>query len=159
MRKLIFTLLVVVLIVAGLGFYLGWLHFGTERDREGNLIGVRVDINRGKIRNDTQTVRKEAGNLGRKVKEGAEEASEAIRHAPSSLTGDVTAIHANESRLTVRTADGRLHDVAVTGTTRIRRNEVSVPLNQLMAGDRVVVSYRQENGRPVAESITVQQGS
>ena len=43
--------------------------------------------------------------------------------------------------------------------TKIRRNQVEVGMGELMAGDRLVVDYRDEGGKLVARTVTVEPGA
>jgi hypothetical protein len=57
MRNLLFVLLLLVVCVAGLGFYLGWFSFSTSRDPQAgqSRAGLRVDEN--KVKADARKVR------------------------------------------------------------------------------------------------------
>ncbi len=156
MRILLGTLVLVFLVVLGIGLYLGWFSFSTRRDQEGKVNGVSLNVNRKQIEEDTKRAREGIRKAGERVREGAEEAAEHVRSAPQTVEGTLVSVNEGEARLSVRMADNKTVALDTTGATRVRRHEVDVPVGQLMEGDRVVVRYHEQNGRNVAEAITVQ---
>jgi hypothetical protein len=61
MRKLLFVLLVLVIVVAAIGFYRGWFTFATTRDPETGKSGVKLEIDQNKIRPDIEKVKQTVG--------------------------------------------------------------------------------------------------
>ncbi|MCI0461566.1 MAG: hypothetical protein L0Z62_31845 [Gemmataceae bacterium] len=156
MRTLFGTLLIVFLVLLGIGLYLDWFSFSTRRDPQGKVDGVTLNVNRDRIEQDTSRVREGVRKAGEQVRQGAEEAAEHIRNPAQTVEGRVVSVNEGEARLTVRTADNRTVDLDTTASTRARRHEVEVLVGQLMEGDQVVVRYHEQNGRQVADTITVQ---
>ena len=156
MRAIFFTLVLAVLIVVGLGFYLGWFQIHTTRDTD-NKVHVTLDVNRNKIDQDTQKARERVAQVGKEVKEGAKRATDRVAAAVQThrATGDVVAVDGADSQLTVRTDDNKTLTVRTAPTTKIRRNGVEAGMDNLTEGDHILVEYREENGTNVAEAITV----
>jgi len=71
MGKVLLVLLVLVVIVAGLGFYQGWFSFLTTRDRETGNTEIRLKIDEAKMKTDAERARKKLTGTGA----GAEEKS------------------------------------------------------------------------------------
>ena len=157
MRALLIVLLVVLVAVAGLGFYLDWWGFTKTRDAEGKATGVTFNVNKERIAEDTKKAGNAIRNLGKKVQGSREEASREDA-ATQTVKGTLKKVEPAEHRLTVNTAENRPVTVETGPATKVRRNDVDVRLNDLMEGDRLVVSYRGESGKKVAQSITVESG-
>jgi Cu/Ag efflux protein CusF len=157
MRGLLIALLVVLVAVAGLGFYLEWWGFTKTRDAEGKGTGVTFNVNRERIAEDTKKAGNAVRNLGKKVQGSREEASREAA-ATQTVKGTLKKMDLAEHRLTVNTAENRPVTVETGPATKIRRNDVDVKMNELMEGDRLAVQYQEENGKNVAQSITVESG-
>ena len=74
MRKLLGTLVIVVAVIAGFGFYRGW--FSISKDDRPEETNVQLTIDKDKIRQDTDEAARLAGELGESVKSRVTEASE-----------------------------------------------------------------------------------
>jgi len=59
MRKLLFVLVVVVLLLVGLGFYREWFHFGTISNPETGQSGVQMTIDQDKMKADVEKARQQ----------------------------------------------------------------------------------------------------
>jgi hypothetical protein len=69
MKSLIVVLILFVAGVVGLGFYLGWFHFGSDRaDGKDNLT---LTVDEGKFKEDKKTAMEKMHNLGHAVKDKA----------------------------------------------------------------------------------------
>src|SRR5690348_17210683 len=125
MRAFFLTILAVIVIVIGLGFYLGWFQVHTARDNE-NKVHVTLDVNRNKIDQDTQKARESAGRVANKVKEGVQGAAAGVAKAIHThrAKGEVMAVNEADSRVTVRTEDNKTLTVRTEASTKIRRNGV-----------------------------------
>jgi hypothetical protein len=139
MRAILLALLLVVVVVLGVGFYLGWFHLSARHDAATDQVHLVFDINRGKIEQDAK-------------KAGAPKESHQAK-------GQVVEIDEATSRLSIRTADEKTLTIQAEPSTMIRRDGVDVGMDSLTQGDRVLVLYREENGKNVAESITVTPGT
>jgi phage protein U len=58
MGRFLLAVLVLALLVAGLGYYLGWFTISTSREGNGNS-DVKVKIDRNKFTSDVQRARKD----------------------------------------------------------------------------------------------------
>jgi hypothetical protein len=160
MRGFIIALFLVVVVVVGLGFYLGWFQIHTTRDDD-NKVHVTFDINRGKIEQDAQKARESAAQVGKEVTQAVKRAGEKISAAANThqARGKVMAVDSADSRVTIRTDDNKQLEVRTAPATKIRRNGVDTGMDNLTQGDPVLVEYREENGTNVADSITVRPGA
>lgn len=70
------------------------------------------------------------------------------------LVGTVKAVDAAAKTLTVEEKSGDA-TVSVTDKTTIGRGKDAVKLEDLKAGDAVMVAYTRQNGKEVARSITL----
>jgi hypothetical protein len=64
MRNLIVALVLLVVVVAGLGYYLGWFHFSTSRDPQTGQPGAQITIDQDKVKADAQKARQKVGAAG-----------------------------------------------------------------------------------------------
>jgi hypothetical protein len=129
------------------------ISFKMNRNDEGKRSGVSVKVNRGKIAHDTERAGQAVKNFGRKI---APAAHDATTHT---VKGTVTNVDMNDRKLTLTTADNQSLTVVLPSNARISRNDVNANVENLAAGDRVEVVYRDENGKHVADSVTVMPGS
>src|SRR5262245_4069152 len=108
MRWFILTLLLVIVVVVGLGFYLGWWGISARRDAATNDLRVTLDINRGKIEQDAKKAREQVAKAGQRVAEGAKEAARTVGAAVQpnhQAKGRVVKVAEAEARLTIHTED------------------------------------------------------
>jgi hypothetical protein len=152
MRGLFTLLLIVFLVLLGLGLYLDWFRFLVNRNAEGQGTGVTFQVNREKIARDTEKLGQEVRHLGKKVQQ---QAHKGAAPAPQAVKGKLMNVDQAEHRLLIKTGDNHTLTVVTGPKTKISRHAVEVPLNELMEGDHLEVLYREENGKHVAESITV----
>jgi hypothetical protein len=80
MGRLLVALLVLVAVVVGLGVYLDWFQFST--DKGAGTYQVDLTIDKDKIKADAEKAREQAGSLGSKAKDAA---------TPNSSGGPTTA--------------------------------------------------------------------
>lgn len=69
MNRFLVVLVLLVIAVAGLGFYLGWFHFATEGTDQKSSYTIEVD--KDKIRKDKDTVIEKTQEAGQSIKEKA----------------------------------------------------------------------------------------
>jgi hypothetical protein len=56
--RLFMFIIVLLVVVAGVGFYRGWFTFTTEhKDGQDNKVGVKVEIDKDKIKSDAEAAR------------------------------------------------------------------------------------------------------
>ena len=86
-----------------------------------------------------------------------------LDHLDHHWTGDTLDFQAGVMGMTIT---GKVHvedqavrvEVVLPQAAKIRRNDVDVNLDGLMPGDRLEVIYRDENGKHVADKVTVLSG-
>jgi hypothetical protein len=65
MARFISVLLVIVLVIAGFGYYRGWFVFGTSH--EGDKTNINISVDKEKIRDDEKKAEDKVRNLGHKA--------------------------------------------------------------------------------------------
>ena len=150
MRKLIVALVIVFVIAVGLGLYFDWFGFRVNRNEEGKATGVSFQVNKERIAKDTERATEAVKNLGKKIS-----GSGAATHT---VKGTLMNVDQKDRQLTLKTADDKEVPVVLPQATKIRRNDVDVNLDGLMPGDRLEVIYRDEDGKHVADKVTVVSG-
>jgi len=70
MVRMLLVLAAIVVIVAGLGFYMGWFHFSSGRDDKGAHVTVSVD--KDQIQEDTDKAVDKVQDLGEQAKDKVE---------------------------------------------------------------------------------------
>ena len=155
MRGLLAALVIVFLIVLGLGLYLDWFSFTVNRDAEGKGSGVTFQVNQKQIAKDTERAGQAVKNFGKQIAPGAGNGQPAATHT---VKGTLMNVDQKDRQLTIKTADDKAVAVVLPQDTKIRRNDVEVNLDGLMPGDRLEVIYRDEDGKHVADAVTVLPG-
>jgi len=69
MKPLVFILLVVVVVIAAIGFYQGWFTFSSSTN-QGNKSNINLEVDGDKIREDADAVSKKASELTERVTGG-----------------------------------------------------------------------------------------
>jgi hypothetical protein len=154
MRGLFAALVIVFLIILGVGFYLDWFSFTLNRNPEGNVSGGTFHVNRERIAKDTARAGQAVSNVGKKIQQEARNSTAATH----TVQGTLMNVDEAERQLTLKTADKGSVTVRLQPDTKIRRNDVEVNMGGLMPGDRLEVTYRDEQGKHMAESVTVLPG-
>ncbi len=70
MRTLIAVLFVLALVVVGVGFFRGWFTVSTPAAKEGNKVNVNLEVDRDKMQDDADKVKRKASELTDKVSGG-----------------------------------------------------------------------------------------
>jgi hypothetical protein len=153
MRGILVALVIVFLIALGLGLYFDWFSFKMNRNEEGKSTGVTFQVNRERIAKDTERAGQAVKNLGKKVSGSGN--GQAATHT---VKGTLMNVDQKERQLTLKTADDKAVEVVLPKDTKIRRNDVEVNVDGLMPGDRLEVIYRDEDGKNVADKVTVVPG-
>jgi hypothetical protein len=147
---------IVFVIAVGLGLYFDWFGFRVNRNEEGKATGVSFQVNRERIAKDTERAGQAAKNFGKKIASavGSDRAA-----ATRKVQGTLMNVDEAARQLTLKTPDDQPVTVRLQRDAKIRRNDVDVNLGGLMAGDRLEVIYRDEDGKHVADSVTVLSGA
>jgi hypothetical protein len=67
MARMLLALALIVTVVAGLGFYMGWFHFSSGSDA--NSAHVTVSMDKGQIREDKDKAVDKVQDLGQQAKD------------------------------------------------------------------------------------------
>jgi uncharacterized protein (UPF0333 family) len=71
---MLLVLVLIVAVVASLGFYMGWFHFSSGSD--GNSAHVTVSMDKGRIQEDKDKAVDKAKDLGHQAKDKVETATQ-----------------------------------------------------------------------------------
>lgn len=74
MIRMLGVLVLIVAVVAGLGFYMGWFHFSSASD--GNSAHVTVSMDKGRIQEDKDKAVDKVKDLGQQAKDKVETATQ-----------------------------------------------------------------------------------
>ena len=88
MKNLVFGVVVLLLIVAGVGYYRGWFSAGTSSNDSQTTVNVTADKN--KIKSDLDSASKAAKELGVKTQEAAKGLVGAAKEKLSNVGKDET---------------------------------------------------------------------
>ncbi len=157
MRGFFGALLVLFLIVLGVGLYLGWFSFTVDRNAEGQKTGVSFNVNRQQVGRDYERAGQTMKDLGKKIAHRTENSPAAGN--THTVKGTLMNADAADRQLTLNTVENRPITVLVQPDTKIRRHDVQIDMDGLVAGDHLQVIYRDENGKHVAESVTAEPGA
>jgi Cu/Ag efflux protein CusF len=160
MRGILTALVIVFLAVLGVGLYLDWFRFSVRRNPENDKVnGVSFNVNRERVAQDAARAGEGIRNFGKKVQQTAHKAAAEEARQTHEVRGRLTSVDEGNHRLTLKTAENDSLTLQTGPATKVRRNEVEVNLNGLMEGDRLQVVYKDEDGKHVAQSITVVPGT
>ena len=67
MMRMLFVFVLIVAVVAGVGFYLGWFHFSSGSDR--NNAHVTVSVDKGQIQKDKDKAVDKVKDLGQRAED------------------------------------------------------------------------------------------
>jgi uncharacterized protein HemX len=147
--RVLLVVLVLIALIAGAGFYLGWYDVKVQED---------------KIDRDLAAAKEEARDLGRKAGEGLEELSEEAselgkraREKAKVLADTKTARGQVEQvageNIVLRTDDNETLTVHTDATTKLER--AGQKIDAVAVGDRATVAYQVRDGKNHATSVTV----
>ncbi|MCX5643745.1 MAG: hypothetical protein NTZ17_03525 [Phycisphaerae bacterium] len=77
MIRMLGVLALIVAVVAGLGFYMGWFHFSSGSD--GKNAHVTVSVDKGRIQEDKDKAVDKVKDLGHQAKDKVETATQKAR--------------------------------------------------------------------------------
>ena len=72
MKRIVFVLVLLIAVVGGLGFYLGWFTLTTQTTADGKS-NVTVTVDKDKIHDDKEKAKDKAKEIGHDVKDKAAE--------------------------------------------------------------------------------------
>jgi hypothetical protein len=152
MRRLIGTAVILIAIFAGLGFYFDWFKVYTQKTAPTeDKTKITLEIDKEKMKEDTDAAKDKAGQLGEKVKEKVDTLVGA-----ETARGTVSKVQEAGDRFTVTTSDNKELSFETETSSQIRRDDKEVPAKDLKVGDPVTVEFKVKNGKKVARSITIE---
>jgi hypothetical protein len=151
MRKFLLTLIVLIAIVVGVGFYLGWFAVSMDRNVDGNgKITVSLDINPGKISGTTQAVAQKAEQVGHGIKDKIDGHGNA-----ETVKGTIAKVEPAAKRVVVMTSGDKEVTIVVEPASKVRLNDAEIKLDDLRVGDQINADYDVKDGQNIARSVTV----
>jgi len=173
MRALLF-LVVIGGLVFGVANLMGWVSVSAERSTR-DAVSVNLSVDREKVKSDVDgaaaSVKETASKATAQVKELGDKAKELGAKATTevkelgdkvkeTITGNQTVkgkiMDASITQVTVQTTAGEVVPVMVMPTTTVHRNKDVISASDLKAGETVAVEFKVEEGRRLAQSITVE---
>jgi len=137
MLRLIGFLVVCLLVVGGLGLYLGW--FGLSFSNDPKKPDVHLTVNKDKIEQDVKTIKDKVENyLGEKTVKGTIQQVEPVSQMLNILDDKKQAVV-----------------LKVDSTTKIKIGDMDGSLADLKADDPVTVMFEAKKDGNVARTITV----
>ena len=129
-------------VVFGIGLYLGWFSISAS-NTDGNKSDVHVSVNKGKVHEDVDALKKKGHNLlGEKTLEGP-------IHQIMMATQELSMFDSEKQEVTIK----------VDAATRIKIGDKDASLSDLTAGDSASVMYEAKKDGNVARTITVSRKS
>lgn len=142
-------LLLLIVVVIGVGFWQGWFVISSQDEEGRGRTDVTLTIDKDEIQRDVdsavEATRRETREVGKKI--------EAARDI-NSVEGVVQSVDTQKGLVTVKTDDGEVKSFPVGDETEISAAREGLGLDDLAAGDNVIVVY-QDGERRRVDSITV----
>jgi Cu/Ag efflux protein CusF len=162
MQKFLGGVVILLLIVGGVGFYLGWFNFEKKKDTGDDKVTFSVEVDKQKIKDDAAAAEKRAKEIGADLKEKASESTETARKklnesaAQQTVAGRINRVDPASNRVTVMTADNKEMTFQVEPATTLRLQDASAVLKEFREGDRITVVYAVQDGKNIARSVSVE---
>lgn len=143
------VLLVLSIVVAVAGYFLGWFSFSTSRDESGDdsKVGMTVTVNKDEVKRDTDKLKdklvglKDAAGLAAKIQ---------------SVEGKVQSIDMEKGELVVQPGNSdKPTTVKVDDETEFKLGDGKSSLSKLAKGDEVVVTYVKKDSVRRAKKISL----
>lgn len=151
MLRLLGFLVVLIALVVGAGYFLGWFGFSTQRNTPNNeKLTVSLEVDSEKIKEDAETARQKAKAIGDSVQDSIAQVG------AETAKGTIVSIHEAENRFVVRTMDKKELTLQMEPSAKARLNNQEVGLKDFRAGDPVTVVYKVKDGKNLARSVTVE---
>ena len=138
MRSLGFLFLV-VLVVAGFGYFRGW--FSVTTTHAGGKNEVTLGVDQDKIRDDANAAASRLGQLSTQAAEKVKTLGSKVGPEESELEGEITAVDVAARDLTM-TASSQTIDLHVPTAVPILRDGEKVAFEALRSGTRVKFSFQ-----------------
>jgi hypothetical protein len=150
MRKCVFLVGLLAVVVIGGGLYLGWWKVSTSATDDRGQSQVSLTVDQGEIKKDLQAVKDKAGGLNAKAQASSD---------PKSVEGTISRIDADGRALTVTTDQREEVTVRITSDTKVQLGAEAGKPDDLKSGDTVTVAYETGKGEQEkrATRVTVNQ--
>jgi hypothetical protein len=140
--RLFMFMIVLLVVVGGVGFYRGWFTFTTEhKDGADNKVGLKVEIDKDKIKADAEAASSKVRGIGDSVTSG-------------SKTVEGTLAKVGDGTFTVMEANNNEVVFSMEPSAKVRLRDADSRLASLQAGDHVTVAYHEKDGKNMATSVT-----
>ena len=153
MARLLVVLVLIVVVVAGLGYYLDWFHVRVQEEK----IQRDMEVAREKARQLGTKVEEKAKDLGRKAQDLGERAREGVKTVAQLKTakGRIQQVDPADHRFVMRTTEGEDLTVYTDAASKIQQGDQDLRLDELRPGDHATVAYRVNDGKSFAASVTI----
>lgn len=144
-------LALLLIIVAGIGFYKGWFSLTTTRD-DGNQVNINLTVNKDKLKEDVSRARDKAREIAARAAEGTPKTP-----APTdqqTITGRINRVETDSQRLVVSIGIVSV-PFQLNPATRVRVNNRDGRVADLRPGDQAAVTFKVENGKNAATTVAV----
>jgi len=144
--KILGFLVLVVAVVAGVGFYRGWFTIATNpSDRPDDKVSVTVGVDTERIKSDAAAAKRKARDFG-----GAVAGSKTVQGKLNEVT---------EGRIVVATDPTGTMDFHLEPDAKIFLGKEEARSKDLSAGDRVTVTYREQDGKNKVQTVTAERSN
>jgi len=130
MQRLFIVLVLIAAGVAGLGFYRGWFHVGSDND-DGKT-NVTLSVDKEKFQEDRKTAVEDVQGVGRQIKDKVA--------SPSEKSMDGTFVSVGDDKLTMADKAGKEHSHALAAKVKVTCDGKTCKAEDLKAGMRIRVS-------------------
>jgi hypothetical protein len=148
MRKAIGSLAVLLLLLIGVGFAIGWWHINKDKSSDDKVI-LTVDVDKKKIKDDAAAATEKAKEIGDKIRDKVQ---------GETVKGTIMRIDMADQRLVMKTGEKEI-TVQVGADTVIHLGDKVAGLKDLQDGDRLTVVLMAKDGKIVAKTITAERAA
>jgi hypothetical protein len=139
--RLFMFMIVLLVVVIGVGFYRGWFAFTTEhKEGQDNKVGLKVEIDKDKIKSDAEAARNKVRGVGETVTGGK--------------TMEGTLVKVADGSFTMMDPANNEVSFQLEPSAKVRLRDADTRLPSLQAGDHVTVAYHEKDGKNMATSVT-----
>jgi hypothetical protein len=138
MKRLLFVLVLIGIVVVALGFYQGWFHIGS--DNTDGKTNVTLSVDKDKFQKDRKKAEENVQDLGRQIKDKVAGSSE------KSMDGTVVSVSGD--KLTMTSKEGKEHSHALAADVKVTCDGKVCKAADLQPGMRIRVTTED------AESLT-----
>jgi hypothetical protein len=152
MRKLIGTVVILAAIFVGLGAYLDWFNLSSrEKGSDHKKTTVTLEVDKGKMQEDTEAARQKAGEFGEKVKTKIDSLG-----GTETVKGTVIKVSEGDHHFTLMTAANKELTFDMDASSQVRFTDREASMKDLKAGDQATVTYKVKDGKNMARSIAIE---